>query len=116
MTVDAQAPSFEIISTVAAPTGWKACYLLDYDPTDKQAKFLVLPIILWATVSYDETRQAIRPVVAWTSGEIGDYEDSEHPFVCLVQPGDDPERVAQAVIESDTTMVVVQSPSSELPS
>lgn len=107
--------SFEILGTQSAQPGWYACYLTAYDQVTRTGKFVSLPVVLWVTVAKlgdDNTQeQSVRPFVARTNGAIIDYEQPEHPFICLVRPGDDADRVVQAVLAQEDTVVVLRGES-----
>ena len=94
------APDFQIVDTSAAPPGWHVCYLTEWDPHTGKGSWMSLPVALWATVCY-EGRQEIRPFVAWLSGQILDFQDNEHPFLCLVSPLENLEQAVGSVMAND---------------
>ena len=97
----------DIMSIEAAPPGWRACYLADFDPLTREGKLVVLPITLWGLVASDDSSQEIRHFVVHANGEVVDYQAVEMSFVCVVPPGQDPERTVEVLLQSEGTEVVV---------
>ena len=91
----------QIILTQTVPPGWAACYVVDVEKEAQQASVLSLPIILWVTVRFDEdgeTFEEIRHFVADTDGEIKDFMELDLPFLCIVEPTSDFEKVTRAAL------------------
>lgn len=72
------------------PPGWVLGYLIGSDGDDLQIGFL--PIVGMEATEHD----GIRAIVASPTGELSRDKDVEHPLICIVGPGEDRQRIADA--------------------
>lgn len=90
----------KIIGSQKADPGWKACYVLDYGTEeDDDIKLLSRHIILWVTIEYEDGEHEIRHFVADWDGEITDFLNIEHEFLCVVAPDQDFEAIARQALK-----------------
>ena len=91
----------QILSTQPAPPGWIACYVAAIETDLKEADVIRIPIILWATVRFEEDGEdyeEVRHFIADSEGGIMDFMDLEFPFLCVVEPSADFDKVTTAAL------------------
>jgi hypothetical protein len=91
----------QILATQPAPPGWIACYVASIERDIKEADVIRIPIILWATVRFEEDGEdyeEVRHFIADSEGGIMDFMDLEFPFLCVVEPSGDFDKITRAAL------------------
>lgn len=112
---DTSWPPADIVKITAAPAGWFANYLVEWDEENiDSSTIMTLPVMGWALVEWpdedepDVINQAVRAFVVHSNGEAIDFEAVEWPFICITPPGQIPVAKAYSVLKSDSTKVIIE--------